>query len=140
MRSAPAAGSAALLADAGRLLRRLEGTWAEILPFLVADSRATAALLVDLAPLLDGELATAIADAAARTAGGSATLHELQIAVAAAHNDELRGLLSDAIASLPDDEAGRRATAAIGAHLRRRLDADPTNARPGRPARPAHEG
>lgn len=128
------AGSASLLADAGRQLRRLEGTWAEVLPFLVADNRATAAVLADVAPLLDADLAEEVAGAVART--GTAALTEaerdgLDVAAAAARNDELRGLLSRAIAALPegDDPAGRRAGAAIAAHLRRRLDADPTNAR-----------
>ncbi len=122
--------SGAALADATRLLRRIEGTWARVLPFLVLDTRATAALLDELAPLLPEPLATDVrATVRGERSGPHLEPEQLDPAGAAARNVEVRTLLSAAIAALPDDEPGRRARRAVVAHARRRLEADPLNAR-----------
>lgn len=130
-----APASADALDEARRRLRRLEGSWAQLLPFLTADNRATAELLAELAPLVAGALAHEVAAAAAHEAERAPTpAATLDVAAVAARNDELRALLATVIAALPGGDAGRAARLAVVAHARRRLDADPLNARGPRPA------
>jgi hypothetical protein len=91
-------GVADLVRNARRLIDRVAGSWQHALPFLTADNAATAALVgrPDPGP---GDLATT-----------------------AAHNEELRALLTLRIQQLPDGPE----RAAIGAHLRDRVALDPT--------------
>jgi hypothetical protein len=104
--------AAEALADATRMLRRLEDSWAHMLPFLESDNLATEAVLAEVAPLLPAELA-----AASSRLGADGTADE--------RNQALRGLLADAIVALPDGDDGARARTAIAAHLRRRIDRNP---------------
>lgn len=91
-------GIAELVRNARRLVDRVASSWSAALPFLREDNARTAALLGLDEP-------------------GSADLAE-----AAARNEQLRGELCDRIHRLPAGDE----RAAIGAHLRARVDADPT--------------
>jgi hypothetical protein len=91
-------GVAELVRNARRLVDRVGGAWSSALPFLAEDNARTAALLGLDAPGTDGLEATA------------------------RRNEELRAELTRRIRELP---AGPQRTA-IGAHLRSRVDADPT--------------
>lgn len=90
---------AELVRNARRLVERAGGSWSGALPFLHADNARTAALLDRPEPGRTGDLAAA-----------------------AARNEELRAALTRRIRELP---AGPD-RAAIGAHLRARVAADPT--------------
>lgn len=101
------------LRDAGRLVRRVRGSWSSAQPFLVEDNATLSDLLrglgadVDELPDPDGP----------------------DLALVAARNERLRARLSETIRALPDpagspDADGARAR--IGAYLRRRVDTDPT--------------
>lgn len=91
---------AELVRNARRLVERVGGSWSVAPAFLDTDSAATAALLGrDPGPALAPDLGAA-----------------------AARNEALRGALSARVRELP---AGPE-RAAIGEHLRRRVDADPT--------------
>ncbi|TCK25202.1 hypothetical protein [Pseudonocardia endophytica] len=90
---------AELVRNARRLVQRVEGSWSQALPFLVQDNASTAALLGEDEP---GE--------------------ETGLAGAAARNEDLRASLTSRIHELPDGPD----RAAIGAHLRARVAADPT--------------
>ena len=118
----PAATEA--LADASRILRRLQSSWAQVPAFLASDNRATAAVLTEIAPLLPAELA---ADAVAM-ASGCAEPHLADLDLAAVHerNKALRALLAQAVTALPHDDAGARARRVIAAHLCQRLARDPS--------------
>jgi hypothetical protein len=105
--------AAEALADASRMVRRLELSWPQTLNFLERDNRATEAVLADVAPLLPPEFAAA----SSRLGADSTTAHE--------RNQALRGLLADAIVALPDGDNGARARTAIAAHLRERIDRNP---------------
>ena len=118
--------SAARLTDAARLLRRVEASWASVLPFLAADNAATAELLAELSGQLPEELTAPIAaELAARTPEPGRC--ELDVAAASARNRRLRALLADAVPLLGPD--GRRR---VARHLRRRLELDPTHRPPAR--------
>jgi hypothetical protein len=106
------------LAEATRMLRRLEASWPRLLPFLDWDNRATAAVLEQVAPLLPA---------------GSAAASRPDPAITLPHerNQALRGLLADAIVALPEGDAGAGARAAIAAHLRERVDRNPALGRVG---------
>lgn len=96
---------AELVRNARRLVERVGGSWSSAADFLDADTAATAALLGrDPEPSPTRDL----------TAGDLAT--------SAARNEDLRAQLSERLRGLP---AGPERTA-IGEHLRRRVDADPT--------------
>ena len=116
--------STEVLADATRMLRRLEASWGHVLAFLVADNQAMVGLLSDVAPLLGADLGTDIAAtlAAHRAAPGQ---RDLDVGVAHERNMALRALLARAVTTLPDDDTGRSARVAITAHLRQRLDRHP---------------
>jgi hypothetical protein len=101
------------LAEASRILRRLEASWPHMAPFLESDNRATAAILGHLAPLLPARLAAA----ASRPDADTTPAHE--------RNNVLRALLAEAIVALPSGQAGTRARADIAAHLRERIDRNP---------------
>lgn len=113
----------ARLTDAARLVRRVERSWAEVLAFLTADNRATAAVLGELADRLPDELAAAIG------AERAAAFEPDEGEVAAAHdrNQRLRALLAEAAPQLDADD--RRL---VARHLRHRLEHDPTSRRPAR--------
>lgn len=98
------AGSAELLRNAQRLIRRVATSWSTTLPFLVEDNARLTALLHH-EPTDD--------------AATDPTL-------AAERNDELRGSLARLIRELPGDAEGRARRAEIGRYLRRRVAADPT--------------
>ena len=100
------ADSRDLLTEAGRLLRRLEGSASARVPFLLADNQATAALLQQLGVPLADERSSA-SDA-----------HE--------RNKALREVLATAIRTLPATTEGEAAMTRIAAHLRRRIFADPS--------------
>ncbi|MDQ4116586.1 MAG: hypothetical protein M3235_06435 [Actinomycetota bacterium] len=87
-----------LVRNARRLVERVGDSWSQALPFLLQDNARTAALL--------GE----------KYAGDD------DLAGAAARNEELRASLTRRIHELPDGPE----RAAIGAHLRARVAADPT--------------
>jgi hypothetical protein len=91
-------GVAELVRNARRLVERVGSSWSAALPFLLDDNARTAALL--------GVAAPAAAD----------------LAAAAAVNEDLRAALSERVRELPDGPE----RAAIGAHLRARVAADPT--------------
>lgn len=92
-------GSAELLRNAKRLIKRVSTSWSTTLPFLVEDNAQLTALL-RLEP-------TTTTDPAAR-------------------NEELRGALARLVRELPADAEGRARRAEIGQYLRRRVAADPT--------------
>ena len=116
--------SAARLAEAARLLRHVEASWALVLPFLAADNEGTAELLAELSHQLPEELRPSIgAELAAATPGREG----LDVAAASARNRRLRALLADAVPLLGPD--GRRR---VARHLRRRLELDPTHRPPAR--------
>jgi hypothetical protein len=110
------------LDDARRLLRRLERSWAQRLPFLVADNRLAVDLLGDLAPLLP-DLSAEIDAAATEHSSLDSVTHE-----PTAHdlNTRLQALLGRAVHLLPDSDDGDVGRARIADHLRSRLAADPT--------------
>ena len=118
--------SVARLTEAARLLRRVEASWASVLPFLAADNAATAELLAELSSQLPEEFRPSIgAELAARTPEPERC--ELDVAAASARNRRLRALLADAVPRLGPD--GRRR---VARHLRRRLELDPTHWPPAR--------
>jgi hypothetical protein len=121
------AGSEALV-GASRALRRLEGTWSGVLPFLVADTRATASLLQSLSHVLPAQLSAEI-DRATSSVPSYPDPSVFDVAVADERNGELRRLLAKAVAALPVTEHGEAARGEIAAHLRRRLDSDPASGR-----------
>ncbi|MFR9805025.1 hypothetical protein ACL02T_22475 [Pseudonocardia sp. RS010] len=92
-------GVAELVRNARRLVERVDTSWGPALSFLRDDNARTAALL-----------GTAVPDDAGDLAGAAAT------------NEHLRAALTERIRTLP---AGPE-RAAIGAHLRARVAADPT--------------
>ena len=112
----------ARLANVDRLLRRVAGTWATVLDFLVSDSDATARLLTDLAPRLPASLAVAVH--AELALASRPDIEATAVDAANARNQRLRALLADAVPLLGDED--RRA---VGRHLRNRLEHDPTTRR-----------
>ena len=94
-------GSAELLRNAQRLIRRVTTSWSTTVPFLVEDN-ATLTALLRLDPVTTDP------------------------ALAAARNTELRGALARLIRELPGDAEGRARRAEIGHYLRQRVAADPT--------------
>jgi hypothetical protein len=115
------------------ILRRVESSWAAVLPFLAGDNRATAALLAEVATLVPQAVVTA--DAGPDVTAADA---ELDVTAADARNRALRAVLADVVRALPaagaadDHPAAASARALIAAHLRARLDRDPTNRRAAR--------
>jgi hypothetical protein len=91
---------AELVRNARRLVERVGTSWTAALPFLLDDSARTAALLGTDPPQPPTD----------------------DLAGAAAANERLRAALADRIRELPDGPD----RAAIGAHLRARVAADPT--------------
>lgn len=89
---------AELVRNARRLVERVEGSWSRALPFLNEDNGRMGALL------------------------GRSEPDSADLPAAAARNEELRAALTRRIHELP---AGPD-RAAIGAHLRARVAADPT--------------
>jgi hypothetical protein len=81
-------------------LAMLEGAWTRILPFLEWDTTATAALLDEAAPNLDGDLARRIGEKV-RQELPSGSLEDLE-----QRNTELRGLLAEAIHQLAQQDGG----------------------------------
>jgi hypothetical protein len=105
-----------LLADAARILERLESSWPARHAFLDADNAATAALLAELG-----------ADVPAPPADGADRSEE----DAHQRNLALRSALDASVAALPPSPAGDDSRRRVAAHLRRRLAADPSlNRRP----------
>jgi hypothetical protein len=96
-------------------LQRLAGFWDRVVPFLEWDNRATAAVLLDAAPLLDDDLA-----ARARSAVGRAThvLDPMDFDALHDCNRELRSILAETISPL---SAGGDGTAAVYARVRSHL-------------------
>ena len=106
-----------LLADAARLLRRLERSWPKRMPFLVDDNQRALRLLIELRPDL-GPLAAEISAAMERPpADGEEAAHDLNV--------ELQGLLARAVHVLADDVDGDQKRARIAEHLHHRIAADP---------------
>jgi hypothetical protein len=99
-----------------------------VLPFLIADTRATASLLQSLAHVLPAEL-TAEIDRATSSLPSYLDPSVFDVAVADERNGELRTLLAKAVATLPITEDGEAARREIAAHLRRRLDTEPASGR-----------
>jgi hypothetical protein len=113
----PSLGEAnrAVVADAARILERLETSWPARRRFLIADNDATEALL---------EALGAAVPADRRDADRSeADAHERNLA--------LRAALDATVAALPPSPEGDDARRRVATHLRRRLAADPSlNRRP----------
>lgn len=107
----------AMLADADRLIRRLERSWSGRLPFLTQDNERAASLLIDLGPLLPS-LQNDIEEAV----GG---VEQPDEPTAHTANKRFQELLARAVHLLPDDQSGDDGRARIVAHLRSRLAADP---------------
>jgi hypothetical protein len=82
-------------------LHRLSESWDRVLPFLEWDNEASRLLLLEAAPLLDGDLATRIAECAGRQqdSAGSRPSESLE-----QRNVELRALLAEAIPRLAGNE------------------------------------
>lgn len=106
----------ATLNEVERSLRRLERTWARVLPYLVAENAATAALLKELAPLVPAPLRDDIASSE-RVPAPVADPRALDAVHANELNGELRGLLARVIAALPGDQAGSDARERTREHL-----------------------
>ncbi|MFT5531466.1 MAG: hypothetical protein ACI91O_001493 [Candidatus Poriferisodalaceae bacterium] len=117
--SDPALGAetAATLADASRLLRRLERSWPARMPFLTCDSQFAADLLIDLAPQLPSLAREIEAASSEPVAENEPAAHAI--------NTRLQGLLARAVRELPDDLTGDAGRTRIAQYLRRRLAADP---------------
>lgn len=81
-------------------LAMLEGAWSRILPFLEWDTTATAALLEEAAPHVDGGLAQRITEKV-RQELPSGSLEDLE-----QRNTELRALLVEAIQQLGQKDDG----------------------------------
>jgi hypothetical protein len=118
--------SAELLRNADRLLRRVGTSWATTLPFLVEDNATLTDLLARLAPLLPAPAATATPAATTAPDPVAVARPDLDVAVVAARNTELRALLARAVRELPRTPAGATARAEIGDYLTRRVESDPT--------------
>jgi len=117
--------SADRLRAAAGTLRRIAGSWAEVLPYLSGDNDAMVALLDRLsAELPDGAAARARALCAEKID---------PLATRAVHdrNKALRGLLAEVVKTLPAEASAPRA--AIGEHLRQRIARDPSSGRKRRP-------
>ena len=117
-----APGAREALDDVRRMLRRLEASWAQRLPFLLLDNRLAMELLRSIAPHvpdLVAEIESADADV---TSSGRDGVNE-----PAAHdlNKRLQALLGRAVHCLPDDADGDAGRSRIAAHVRARLAADP---------------
>jgi hypothetical protein len=110
------AAAEAVLREVRRSLQRLERTWARVLPYLVAENTATAALLSDLARLAPPQLRDELSaiDAPSRPVPDAAHLDALR---ANQLNGVLRGLLARLIAGLPANDAGAEARARAHRHL-----------------------
>jgi hypothetical protein len=109
-----------VLGNAARLLRRVHGSWASVLPFLVEDNAELASLLgglTGLVPTLAPDVAAAL---------GTAPRHELDVAAATERNTALRALLARAVRELPRTPDGLAARTRIGHYLRTRVEIDPT--------------
>lgn len=107
-----------VLGNAARLLKRVRGSWASVLPFLVEDNAQLDSLLGGLAgpgPARAPEVETA--------RGATA---ELDVAAAADRNTALRAQLARTIRELPPTPDGLAARARIGHYLRTRVANDPT--------------
>lgn len=107
----------ALLADAGRLIRRLERSWSSRLPFLTRDNELAIELLSEIGPLLPVLQKKIDALAGTATQPDEPSSHAV--------NKQCQELLSEAVHLLPDDSAGDNGRARIVAYLRSRLAADP---------------
>ena len=113
--------SRATLEEAARRLRRIERGAAARLPFLVADNKASRALLDELDDLAP-ELAAAVPPVDQEAEHHEPAAHRL--------NKELRGLLARAVHELPETERGEGWRRRLADHLRRRIAADPSINRP----------
>lgn len=111
------ADSQASLAEAARLIRRLERGWAKRLPFLTEDNRLAAELLADLVPLVPQLGADIEAATDSLPLSDEPAAHEA--------NKRFQDLLGQAVHLLPADQAGDGGRARIVTHLRSRLAADP---------------
>ena len=109
------------LRTAAGTLRRIAGSWGEILPYLTWDNQAMTALLEEIA---NDQPGSAAADADRRLAQ---TVDPTRVGEMHDRNKELRGLLAEAVRQLPADPAPMRAK--IAAHLRERIARDPSSGR-----------
>ena len=114
----------AALGEVGRSLRRLERSWARVLPHLVAENAATAALLNEFAPLVPAPLRDDIASVEP-VPEPVADPRALDALHANELNEVLRGLLAGVIVSLPDDRAGAEARERVRQHLQEILKLRP---------------
>lgn len=105
------------LADASRLIRRLDHSLATRLPFLVTDNELAAELLTDLAAHLP-----TMAEAIKTATSELSTFDEPKAHEA---NKRLRELLAQAVHLLGDNSTGNDGRARIAEHLRTRVAADP---------------
>jgi hypothetical protein len=105
-----------VLGNAARLLKRVHGSWASVLPFLVEDNAELAALLDGLAALVPG-LSRDVDAPPGR---------DFDVVAAAERNAALRALLARAIRELPRSPNGLAARRRIADYLRTRVEIDPT--------------
>lgn len=105
------------LRTAAGTLRRIAGSWAEMLPYFTWDNAATSDLLGRLSERLPQETATRV------RAVSQNPIDPLAARAAHERNKDLRSLLAEAIQALPPQETEARAE--IAAHLRERIARDP---------------
>ena len=114
----------AALGEVGRSLRRLERRWARVLPYLVAENAATAALLKELAPLVPAPMQAEIASVGP-VPEPVADPRALEALHANELNGVLRSVLARVIVGLPDDQAGSDARGRARQHLQDSLELRP---------------
>jgi hypothetical protein len=109
------------LRTAAGTLRRISKSWTLMLPYLTWDNEATVRLLESLEIDLSQDLLDQV-----RTIG-STPMDPLDFVAVHDRNNALRGVLSDAIQSLP--ASADTARAAITSHIRERIARDPSSGR-----------
>ena len=99
-------------------LAMLEKAWPRVLPFLEWDTETTARLLADLAPFVDDALRSRIAEQVGRDT--PRTLEALE-----RRDDELRGLLTEAIPRIEGRDDAADVRRRVTEHLVERMDRYP---------------
>ena len=113
------ADAAADLLTVSRVLRRLERSSAAVLPWLMADNAANAALLAQLLPALPADVA-ADADAALEASQDPGDVSGVE-----ARSEQLRSLLARAVVASTDHPGGEKVRRRIAGRLTASLDDRP---------------
>ena len=109
------------LQSAAGTLRRIAGSWAELLPYFAWDNRAMSRLLAEHAGALNE------AQRARVETLSSASIDPLCARAAHEHNKAFRAVLSELIEGLPAEPSALRG--ALRAHARERIARDPSAGR-----------